>query len=183
MRFREAYSPDKFAISFELFPPKTAAGEAEMFRHVEELVHFEPSYVTCTYGAGGSTRDKTLGIVEQVRRQFGLSVAAHLTCVGASVDQLRDLAEAKLRGIENIVASRGDPPQGETSFRPVADGLKHANELVELIRRESPELGIAVAGYPETHIEAQSPEIDLDNLCRKVQAGTGDHHHAVILRQ
>lgn len=172
MKVSAAYGDGKFGLSFELFPPKTEAGEAEMFRHVEELVKFEPSFITCTYGAGGSTRDKTLSIVERVHRHFQLSVAAHLTCVGSTVDELvAYLHEASRRGIENIVALRGDPPRGETSFKPVAGGLSYANELVELIRRVSPELGIAVAGYPETHQEAPSPEIDLQNLKRKVDAG------------
>lgn len=172
MRCSEAYRPGRLAISFELYPPKTEEGEAEMFRHVAELVRFEPCYITCTYGAGGSTRDKTLGITEQVRKQFNLSVAAHLTCVGSSVDQLRDyLRDARQRGIDNIVALRGDPPQGELTFRAVEGGLRYANELVSLIRSEFAEFGIAVAGYPEKHLEAPSIDVDLDNLRRKVDAG------------
>jgi methylenetetrahydrofolate reductase (NADPH) len=166
------YGPTRFGLSFELFPPKTEAGENELFRHLEELVGFEPSYITCTYGAGGSTRTKTLEIVEQVRQQFGCPVASHLTCVGSAVGQLREyLDEAWRRGIENIVALRGDPPRGETEFKPVPGGLRYANELVSLIRAEFPRFGIAVAGYPETHREAKSPEADLDNLKRKVDAG------------
>lgn len=166
------YFPGRVALSFELFPPKTEAGDVELFRHVEELVRHRPSYITCTYGAGGSTRTKTLDIVEQVRARFGLPVASHLTCVGSTIDQLREyLAAARQRGVEIVVALRGDPPQGETGFRPVAGGLRYANELVSLIRQEFPEFGVAVAGYPETHREALSPEADLDNLKRKVDAG------------
>jgi methylenetetrahydrofolate reductase (NADPH) len=162
----------RFGLSFELFPPKTEASEAELFRNLEELVRHEPSYITCTYGAGGSTRTKTLAIVEQVRRRFGLPVASHLTCVGSTVEQLRQyLSEAAGRGIENIVALRGDPPKGETAFQPVAGGLCYANELVALIRREFPQFGVAVAGYPETHREAPSRDADLKNLKRKVDAG------------
>lgn len=172
MRLQEAYPSGQLGISFELFPPKTDTGEADLFRHVAELVRFAPAYITCTYGAGGSTRDKTLGIVERVRRDYGLTVAAHLTCVGATKDQLRDyLAEARRRGVENIVALRGDPPRGETAFTPVKDGLCYANELVTLIKKDFPEFGIAVAGYPETHVEAASPQADLENLRRKVRAG------------
>ena len=133
---------------------------------------FRPDFITCTYGAGGSTRHKTLDIVEQVQRQFGCPVASHLTCVGSTVDELRAyLREAAQRGIDNIVALRGDPPKGETQFKPVAGGLTYANELVALIRGEFPQFGIAVAGYPETHREAPSPEADLENLRRKVDAG------------
>lgn len=172
MKVSEAYGSGKFGLSFELFPPKTDAAEAELFRNLEQLMAFRPSYVTCTYGAGGSTRDKTLDIVSEVRRRFGCSVASHLTCVGATVDDLRAyLREAIQRGVENIVALRGDPPRGETEFRPVEGGLCYANEMVSLIRREFPQFGIAVAGYPETHREAPGPEIDLENLRRKVAAG------------
>ncbi len=167
-----AYGPDKFGLSFELFPPKTEAGEAALHKNLAELMAFSPSYVTCTYGAGGSTREKTLGIVERVRQQFGCPVASHLTCVGSTVDELRAyLAEAWRRGIENIVALRGDPPQGETKFRQTAGGLRYAVDLVQLIHREFPQFGVAVAGYPETHQESPSPELDLDHLKRKVDAG------------
>jgi len=172
MKVSEAYGTGKFGLSFELFPPKTEAGDRELYRNLELLMEFEPSYVTCTYGAGGSTQQKTLDIVEQVRRQFGCSVASHLTCVGSTVNELRTyLTEAHARGIENIVALRGDPPKGETAFKPVAGGLCFAAEMVSLIRGEFPDFGIAVAGYPETHREAQSPEADLENLRRKVEAG------------
>ena len=166
------YPAGRFTLSFELFPPKTAAAEEALWEHVAQLMAFQPDVVTCTYGAGGSTRDKTLQIVEQVRRRFGVRVASHLTCVGSTTDQLRHyLGEATSRGIENIVALRGDPPKGETAFQPVEGGLRFASELVALIRREFPSLGIAVAGYPETHQEATSPQADLENLKRKVEAG------------
>jgi len=172
MRISEAYGDGKFGLSFELFPPKTAAGEEELFRHLAQLVPFRPSYVTCTYGAGGSTRDKTLDIVEQVRQRHSLPVASHLTCVGSTADELRTyLTEATRRKIDNIVALRGDPPQGQKSFRPVAGGYSYAAEMVALIRNEFPHFGIAVAGYPETHREAQSPAADLENLRRKVDGG------------
>ena len=159
-------------MSFELFPPKTEKGDTALFRHVDELVKFNPSYVTCTYGAGGSTRDKTLDIVQRVHETYDLPVASHLTCVGLTTDELRKyLREAVERGIGNIVALRGDPPQGDTEFTPIEGGLSYANELVALIRDEFPEFGIAVAGYPETHREAESPQADLENLRRKVAAG------------
>jgi methylenetetrahydrofolate reductase (NADPH) len=169
---RDAYGHDKFGLSFELFPPKSDAGEAELFKNLAELMSFAPSYVTCTYGAGGSTRHKTLEIVARVRAQFGCPVASHLTCVGSTVDDLRTyLREADARGVENIVALRGDPPKGESQFQAVAGGLRYACDLVTLIHREFPQFGVAVAGYPETHQEAVSPEADLENLKRKVDAG------------
>jgi methylenetetrahydrofolate reductase (NADPH) len=166
------YPSRRFTLSFELFPPKTAAGEASLYENVQQLMTFGPDVITCTYGAGGSTRDKTLEIVQQVRQRFGVRVASHLTCVGSTVEQLREyLREARARGIDNIVALRGDPPKGETAFKPVAGGLRYASELVALIRREFPTFGMAVAGYPETHQEAASPQSDLENLKRKVDAG------------
>lgn len=172
MKVADAYGPGRFGLSFELFPPKTEASEEELFRHLEELMSFEPSYVTCTYGAGGSTRQKTLEIVERVKLRYACPVASHLTCVGSTADDLRAyLREAQQRGIQNIVALRGDPPKGEIEFRPVAGGYCYACELVELIHREFPQFGVAVAGYPETHREATSPEADLDFLKRKVDAG------------
>ncbi len=172
MSLSSFYGPNRFGLSFELFPPKTLAGEEAMTRHLDELMKFRPSYVTCTYGAGGSTQDKTLRIVADVQRRYDISVATHLTCVGATVDQLRSyLQEADQAGIENVVALRGDPPQGDTEFKPVEGGLSHANELVELIHREFPQMGVAVAGYPETHQEAPSADVDLENLRRKIDAG------------
>jgi methylenetetrahydrofolate reductase (NADPH) len=172
MKLPAAYGTSKFGLSFELFPPKTPQGVANLFQHATRLVEFRPSFITCTYGAGGSTQDTTLEVVARVRRDFRLPVATHLTCVGRTVDQLREyLRAARDADVENVVALRGDPPRGDTEFRPVEGGLRHANELVRLIRTEFPEFGIAVAGYPETHQEAPSMEIDLANLKRKVETG------------
>ena len=172
MKLSDFYGPNKFGLSFELFPPKTPQGVANLFQHVARLVEFQPSFITCTYGAGGSTQELTLEIVSRVRREFQLSVATHLTCVGRTVDELRNyLRAAGASDVENVVALRGDPPRGSTVFEAVEGGLRYANELVALVRGEFPELGIAVAGYPEKHQEAPSPEVDLANLKRKADAG------------
>ena len=172
MSIKDAYENGRFGLSFELFPPKTPESEAMMWRTVEDLMAFEPSMITCTYGAGGSTRGTTLDVIEGVRSRHDLPVASHLTCVGSSVDELRDyLREAGGRGVSAIMALRGDPPKGESSFTPVVDGLRYASELVALIRSEFPEFGILVAGYPETHQEAVNAAADLDNLKRKCDAG------------
>ena len=172
MSIKDAYENGRFGLSFELFPPKTPESEAMMWRTVEDLMAFEPAMITCTYGAGGSTRGTTLDVIEGVRSRHDLPVASHLTCVGSSVDELREyLREAGDRGVSAIMALRGDPPKGETSFTPVAGGLRYASELVALIRSEFPEFGILVAGYPETHQEAVTAEADLDNLKRKCDAG------------
>ena len=121
---------------------------------------------------GGSTRGKTLDIIARVGEEYGLPVATHLTCVGHTADELRAyLTEANARGVHNVVALRGDPPQGDTEFRQTEGGFAYANELVAMIRSDFPEMGIAVGGYPEVHQEAPSREADLDNLKRKVDAG------------
>ena len=168
----QSYGPAKFGLSFELFPPKSDAGVEGLWYHVDRLMQFKPSYLTCTYGAGGSTQNRTLEVISHVREKFQLPVASHLTCVGSTADQLRTYLERALAlEIDNVVALRGDPPQGETTFRTTAGGFSYANELVAFIRDEFPKMGIAVGGYPETHQEAPSPAADIDNLKRKVDAG------------
>ena len=160
------------ALSFEFFPPKTARGESLLYDHVEKLQAFRPDFVTCTYGAGGSTRDKTLQIVSNIRQKFNLPVASHLTLVDSTQDQLREyLQRASDNQIDYIVALRGDPPSGRSHFQSVSGGFRYANQLVSLIRAEFPDFGVAVAGYPETHIEALDAQSDLENLRRKVDAG------------
>jgi methylenetetrahydrofolate reductase (NADPH) len=172
MTIADAYGEGRFGLSFELFPPKTAEGMASLRHHVDELVKFKPSYITCTFGAGGSTQDRTLEVIASVLESHRLPVATHLTCVGLTAPEIREyLARALSLGVENVVALRGDPPRGETEFKPVAGGFSYANELVEFIRSEFATMGIAVGGYPETHQEAPSPQADLKNLKRKVDAG------------
>ncbi len=172
MSIKDAYAGSQFGLSFELFPPKTPESEAVMWRTVDELMAFDPALITCTYGAGGSTRGTTLEVLKGVIARHALPVASHLTCVGSSVDELRDyLRESLALGVSAIVALRGDPPKGETAFRQATGGLRYASELAALIRSEFPEFGILVAGYPETHQEAVSPEADLENLKRKCEAG------------
>lgn len=172
MKLNSLYQSKNSVLSFELFPPKNDAGMNDLLQSVGELAENKPDYYTCTYGAGGSTRDRTLSIISAVKDQHKIPVASHLTCVGSTREQLRSyLNSAKEAGVDYIVALRGDPPKGETEFRPVEGGLRYANELVTLIRDEFPEFGIAVAGYPEVHQEASSAEVDLLNLKRKVDAG------------
>jgi len=169
---KDAYTGSRLGLSFELFPPKTPESEAVMWRTVDELMAFEPAMITCTYGAGGSTRGTTLDVLKGVLSRHDLPVASHLTCVGSSIDELRDyLRESLAIGVAAIVALRGDPPKGETAFQPVDGGLRYASELVALVRSEFPEFGILVAGYPETHQEAVSAQADLENLRRKCDAG------------
>ncbi len=170
---RALYASGKPVISFELFPPKTDRGMENLFVHLKELVYCRPSFITCTYGAGGSTRDRTLRVLEEIRKQYpAMPLASHLNCLGNSRDELRDYIRHAIDiGIEHIVALRGDKPKDQPAFEPAPDGLRYANELVALLRDEFPELGIFVAGYPETHPEAPSSAVDLENLKRKVDAG------------
>lgn len=169
---QEHYGPGRFGLSFEFFPPKTQAAEEHLMGHVDELMNFRPDYITCTYGAGGSTRGKTLDTLDRIRMAGSIPCASHFTCVGSTVEDIRDyLNQARDRKVDYIVALRGDPPKGETKFTRTEGGLGYANELVEFIKAEYPDFGIAVAGYPEVHQEAESPEADMDSLKRKVDAG------------
>ncbi|HVJ79730.1 MAG TPA: methylenetetrahydrofolate reductase [NAD(P)H] [Planctomycetia bacterium] len=172
MRIGDLYRGPKPDLSFEVFPPKTPQGLAPMYAVVAELIRYRPGFISVTYGAGGSTRDQTLDIAAEVAAKHKVPATAHLTCVGSTVEELRGwLGQAVERGVTNIMALRGDPPQGQTSFKAVDGGLKYANELVALIKSEFPKLGIGVAGYPETHQEATNSEDDLRRLADKVAAG------------
>ncbi|MEZ5364860.1 MAG: methylenetetrahydrofolate reductase [NAD(P)H] [Bryobacterales bacterium] len=161
----------KRTVSFEFFPPKTDAGFDELFRAIAALEPLAPDFVSVTYGAGGSTRSKTVDLVKRIKREIGIEAMAHLTCVGSTQDDiaavLDDLDQA---GLENVLPLRGDPPKGETEFRAVEGGFRYANELVAFIR---PRYRFCLAGacYPERHPEAISSEVDLENLKRKVDAG------------
>ena len=166
------YTSEHKGLSFELFPPKTDQGDAALMRHMEVLMQFSPDYITCTYGAGGSTQTKTMDVITAVKTAFDVPVASHLTCDGSTADDLRSyLEEASRKEVDFLVALRGDPPQGDSKFQAVEGGFSYANELVEFIRAEFPQFGMAVAGYPEVHQEALSAESDLENLKRKVDAG------------
>lgn len=171
MSLASHFATSRCAISFELFPPKTEAGLQTLCDNVTRLKQFDPAFFTCTYGAGGSTQGATLDVLQKVRELTDLPVASHLTCVNSTVADLEAfLHQAKQRGIDYIVALRGDPPHGTAEFQAVDGGLQYANELVELIRDQF-DFGIAVAGYPEVHQEAPDAQTDLDNLKRKVDAG------------
>ena len=172
MSLADLYSRDRVALSFELFPPKSEEGVQTLLTAVGELMKYNPDYFTCTYGAGGSTQDRTLQVAAAVLEKTSKPVASHLTCVNATVDDLRRYLErAREVGVQYIVALRGDPPKGETTFQMTEGGLRYANELVELIRGEFKDFDIAVAGYPEVHQEAVDADADLANLKRKVDAG------------
>ena len=159
-------------FSVEFFPPKTDATAEQLLNTAEQLQRFDPDFVSITYGAGGSTRSRTLNYARKLHKDYGYTVMPHLTCVGHSREELKQtIAEFKTAGLKQIMALRGDPPKGETNFTPHPDGLSYANELVQLIREVYPDCDLGVAGYPEKHPEASTLEIDLLNLKRKVDAG------------
>jgi methylenetetrahydrofolate reductase (NADPH) len=162
---------DEPVFSFEFFPPKTEQGEENLLRALTELTRLEPSFVSVTYGAMGSTRDKTIEIVTRIKREFGLEAMAHFTCVGATVPELRAvLDQMRDAGIRNVLALRGDPPPGQEEWVKTEGGLEHARELVELLVDEY-DFSIGAACFPETHPHATSPEDDLRHLKEKVDAG------------
>ncbi|QDU40754.1 5,10-methylenetetrahydrofolate reductase [Maioricimonas rarisocia] len=172
MRIPEIYREGQFGLSIEIFPPKSEQGDRVLWSTLERLRGYAPAFISCTYGAGGTTRTRTVEICREIHERFELTTTAHFTCVGATREELIDwLKYASENGIGNIMALRGDAPQGQESFETPPGGLCYANELVSLIRENVPDVGIGVAGYPEKHPEAATAEIDLANLKRKVDAG------------
>ncbi|HEY1456937.1 MAG TPA: methylenetetrahydrofolate reductase [NAD(P)H] [Solirubrobacteraceae bacterium] len=171
MRIDQLLEASEPVFSFEFFPPKTDQGEQNLYAALEELRKLEPAFVSVTYGAGGSNRERTIQIVKSIRERYGLEAMAHFTCVGATVEQLREtLDEMERAGFENVLALRGDPPAGEETWTKTDGGLEYSSELVALIRADYP-FAIGAACFPETHIHATSPEDDLEHLADKVRAG------------
>jgi methylenetetrahydrofolate reductase (NADPH) len=171
MRIDELLTGTGPVFSFEFFPPKTERGEQNLYAALGDLVPLEPAFVSVTYGAGGSTRAKTIEIVKRIKADYGLEAMAHFTCVGATLQELGEtLEEMRRAGIENVLALRGDPPAGEERWCKTEGGLEYSSELVALIREGYP-YAIGAACFPETHIHATSPEEDLAHLADKVAAG------------
>ncbi|MGH2544994.1 MAG: methylenetetrahydrofolate reductase [NAD(P)H], partial [Ardenticatenaceae bacterium] len=171
MKFEAIYAQNRSIISFELFPPRTDAGMRTLEERLPRLIDLGPDLLTVTYGAMGSTRERTLEVASKIKNEYGVEAAHHFTCVGLSRSEISLALETiASHNIENIVALRGDPPRGETMFTPPPDGYGHAGELVEHIAGNY-DTGIAVAGYPEKHIEAPDFETDLANLKRKADSG------------
>ncbi len=166
------FQSDKPVISIEIFPPKTPRGDELLIETLDTLREFQPAFISCTYGAGGSTRTRTIDLCQQIQQRYNVPTTAHFTCVGSSKEELVDwLKCASEAGIQNIMALRGDAPKGEEEFKVAEGGLAYANELVSLIREHHPEMGIGVAAYPEKHPECLSADLDLENLKRKIDAG------------
>lgn len=170
MRLGDIYARCRPAISIEFFPPKTSQGEANLAARIPAIRQLRPAFCSVTYGAAGSTRDRTLWWTDRLKNEFGMEVMCHLTCVGQSRGEIRAML-GKLResGIENIIALRGDPPAGDADWTPHPDGYRHAIELVRAAREYG--FAVAVAGFPECHPEADSRSQYLDHLAEKAAAG------------
>jgi len=171
MRIDQLLGTGRPTISFEFFPPKGDTGFAQLYQTVGELHAIKPSYVSVTYGAGGSTRQKTVGLVERIQNELNIRSMAHLTCVGHTADEIgKILDDLWSSGIKNVLALRGDPPAGQSTFVATQGGFAYANELVEYVRARH-DFCIGVAGYPEGHPQCLNRTRDLEHLKRKIDGG------------
>lgn len=171
MRIDQLFQSNQPTFSFEFFPPKTDEGVENLYETVSKLRGLDPAFVSVTYGAGGSTRDRTIAIVGRIKNELGIETMAHFTCVGATTEELREvLDEIAAVGVENVIALRGDPPEGEGTFERTEGGLGNGDELVEMIS-ENYDFCVAAACYPEVHPEASSAEQDLAYAKQKVEKG------------
>jgi len=172
LRINDLLTTGKKFVSLEFFPPKDKAAWPAFFYEVGKLSTLNPLFVSVTYGAGGSTQANTLELVSRFSKDFGLNPMAHLTCVGASEDYLRGFLDALAEaGVDNVLALRGDPPQGQEDFKPENAAFQHASDLAGFIGRAYPDICIGVAGYPEKHPQAESLDKDIDYLKLKVERG------------
>jgi len=168
----ELFAQHRPLRSLEFFPPKDDAGMEALRHSAAALKRISPDFVSVTYGAGGTTRDRTAQASAILKNDFGFTVMPHLTCVGHSRAELNEVADRiHGGGFRNIMTLRGDPPKGDTTFTPAPDGLRYASELVTLLKSRHADFCLGVAGYPEKHPEAATLDSDLDNLKRKVDGG------------
>lgn len=172
MRIGDLFGQARPVFSFEFFPPKSEAGERGLLQTIDSLRPLQPSFVSVTYGAGGTTREKTIEIVTRIKREHGLEAMAHLTCVGHSRDEIAAILDRlAAAGLENVLALRGDPPRGETTFVRPANGFGYASELVAFIAARGYAFCLAGAGYPEGHPECRDRDRDVAHLRLKADAG------------
>lgn len=172
MKVTEAFKKGAPTLSFEFFPPKTPQQEKRLFEVIAQLKKFNPDFVSVTYGAMGTTREKTFFWVNEIKNKYGLEPVVHLTCVAATRDDIaKQLDELEKMGIENILALRGDPPEGQADFVPPANGFKLAKELIAFIKKRNPSFCLGCAGFPEGHPRAPSLEQDIEYLKQKIDAG------------
>lgn len=168
----ELFAQKRPVRSLEFFPPRDDAGVDALRATAAALKRMQPDFVSVTYGAGGSTRERTTQVSDILRRECSFTVMPHLTCIGHTRAELAEVADRiHAAGFRNIMALRGDPPKGETTFTPSPDGLRYASDLVELLKSRHPDFCLGVGGYPEKHPEALSLDVDLTHLRRKIDAG------------
>ncbi len=169
MRIAEMFGSSRPVVSFEFFPPKTPKGYTALFRTIEDLKRLEPSFVSVTWGAGGSTRRKTTELVIQIQQEAGITAMAHMTCVGSRRDEISATIDGLVKaGVENLLALGGDRPEG---WQAEEQDFSYANELIEFARPRWQDLCVAAAAYPESHPQSPSREQDLEMTRRKVEAG------------
>jgi methylenetetrahydrofolate reductase (NADPH) len=172
MRIVDLFERGRPVVSFEFFPPQTPAGEVALFATIDRLRPLAPAFVSVTYGAGGSTREKTTELVTRIKHEVGIEAMAHLTCVGHTRTELGAILDRlRANGIENVLPLRGDPPRGQTAFRPTPGGFSHGAELVAFIRERGDPFCLAGAGYPEGHNDCRDLDRDIRYLKVKVDAG------------
>ena len=172
MRIAERLASGGPCVSFEFFPPKTDEAVAQLFTTLKDLAELKPGFVSVTYGAGGTTRQRTLEMVTAIKRETGIEAMAHLTCVGHGRAELREILKRfAAAGVENVLALRGDPPKDQPAFTPAPDGLAHGSELAGFIREEGFDFCLGGACYPEIHPDSETRDDDLANLKKKVEAG------------
>ncbi|WP_411824411.1 methylenetetrahydrofolate reductase [NAD(P)H] [Leptospira sp. 'Mane'] len=172
MHISQVLERKKTSISFEFFPPKNEEAANDLFQTIQDLSSLNPAYVSVTYGAGGSTRDLTHDLVVKLQQQTGLTIVSHLTCVGATKEEIGHvLKRYEASGIHNIMALRGDPPKGQTEFQKIENGFEYAGELVAYIKSNFSKMGIGVAGFPEGHPATPNRLKEIEFLKWKVDQG------------
>jgi methylenetetrahydrofolate reductase (NADPH) len=172
MLVKDILKKQKLTVSYEFFPPKSESGWEDLYETISQLMPLNPSYVSVTYGAGGSTRDKTHDLVTKLHKDTNLGIVAHLTCVNSTKEEVKSIIDRyNTEGIHNILALRGDLPSGVVDFNKEGKGFDHASELVTYIKEISPQTGIGVAGFPEGHPDMPNRLKDIEYLKMKIDAG------------
>ena len=172
MIVKDILAREKIAFSFEFFPPKTEEGFDKLFSNIKDLMPLSPSYVSVTYGAGGSTRDRTCDLIMRIRKETDLTVVSHLTCVGSTREDIKSiLGNYSASGVDNILALRGDLPKDQDNYQQPANGFPYAADLVKFIKDNFPGMCVGVAGFPEGHPEMPNRLKEIDYLKAKVDAG------------
>jgi methylenetetrahydrofolate reductase (NADPH) len=172
MHIAKILQENKPSFSFEFFPPKSEEASAALFEAITQLTPLKPSYVSVTYGAGGSTRQLTHDLLVRLRRETDLTIVSHLTCVGSTKTEIEQILTAyEASGIDNVLALRGDPPKGQEKFVPTENGFAHAGDLVAFIKQKFPTMGVGVAGFAEGHPDTPNRLKEIEYLKAKVDAG------------